>query len=104
MSCENDPEKSLCVRRSRSPSSLTWPPSLIAITAAMRRRDALWRALFGAFASAWLAVGIWIHFGAEPSHLLFVLMAACGVALSAAFHILRVRGIWPKRPGDGVRR
>lgn len=64
----------------------------------MRRRDVPWWASFGAAASAWLAIGIWIHLGWEPPQVLFVLMAACWVALSAAFHIFGVRGVRPKHP------
>ncbi|TCB92088.1 hypothetical protein E0H26_24215 [Micromonospora zingiberis] len=70
----------------------------------MRRRDVLWWALFAAFASAWLVVGLWIHLGGEPPPLLFALAAACNLALAATFHVFRVQGIWPKRPRDGASR
>lgn len=69
----------------------------------MRRWDVAWWVLAGATGSAWFVIGVWLYLGGEPSYLFFTLMTAWGVALSAARHIVGVRGIWPKRTPSGVR-
>ncbi|GGM40863.1 hypothetical protein GCM10011608_27020 [Micromonospora sonchi] len=70
----------------------------------MRRRDALWWALFGAGCFAVLATGAWAYANGQPSHLLFALIVAYGITLSIAFRALGVRRIWPKRSPDNARR